>query len=197
MNVTGMTVLNNFTSSYGSDAVAAMGIAQKVNMIPMYVAMGFSQGIMPLVSYNYASRNEKRMRKTVTFSAKISIFFLIVISIGYYLGADPIISMFMKNETIISYGGRFLRGFCIALPFLCMDFLAVGVFQACGMGKEALIFAILRKVVLEIPALYILNWLYPLYGLAYAQFAAELILSMIAVIVLAKLFRKLSNKQKL
>ena len=103
----------------------------------------------------------------------------------------------MKNETIISYGGRFLRGFCIALPFLCMDFLAVGVFQACGMGKEALIFAILRKVVLEIPALYILNWLYPLYGLAYAQFAAELILSMIAVIVLVKLFRKLSNKQKL
>ena len=78
-----------------------------------------------------------------------------------------------------------------------MDFLAVGVFQACGMGKEALIFAILRKVVLEIPALYILNWLYPLYGLAYAQFAAELILSMIAVIVLVKLFRKLSNKQKL
>lgn len=197
MNVTGMTVLNNFTSSYGSNAVAAMGIAQKVNMIPMYVAMGFSQGIMPLVSYNYASGNVKRMRKTVTFSAKISILFLIVISIGYYLGADPIISMFMKNETIISYGGRFLRGFCIALPFLCMDFLAVGVFQACGMGKEALIFAILRKVVLEIPALYILNWLYPLYGLAYAQFAAELILSMIAVIVLAKLFRKLSNKQKL
>lgn len=197
MNVTGMTVLNNFTSSYGSNAVAAMGIAQKVNMIPMYVAMGFSQGIMPLVSYNYASGNVKRMRKTVTFSAKISILFLIVISIGYYLGADPIISMFMKNETIISYGGRFLRGFCIALPFLCMDFLAVGVFQACGMGKEALIFAILRKVVLEIPALYILNWLYPLYGLAYAQFEAELILSMIAVIVLAKLFRKLSNKQKL
>lgn len=197
LNVTGMTVLNNFTSSYGSDAVAAMGIAQKVNMIPMYVAMGFSQGIMPLVSYNYASGNVKRMRKTVTFSAKISLLFIIVIAIGYYLGANPIISIFMKNETIISFGSGFLQGFCIALPFLCMDFLAVGVFQACGMGKEALIFAILRKVVLEIPALYILNRLYPLYGLAYAQFAAELILSIVAVIVLAKLFRKLSNKQKI
>ena len=35
LNVTGMTVLNNFTSSYGSDAVAAMGIAQKINMVPV------------------------------------------------------------------------------------------------------------------------------------------------------------------
>lgn len=197
LNVTGMTVLNNFTSSYGSNAVAAMGIAQKVNMIPMYVAMGFSQGIMPLVSYNYASGNVKRMRKTVTFSAKISLLFIAVIAIGYYLGAKPVISIFMKNETIISYGSRFLQGFCIALPFLCMDFLAVGVFQACGMGKEALVFALLRKIVLEIPALYILNWLYPLYGLAYAQFTAEFVLSIMAILVLAKLFRRLSNKQKM
>lgn len=55
LNVTGMTVLNNFTSSYGSDAVAAMGIAQKINMVPLYIALGLSQGIMPLISYNYAS----------------------------------------------------------------------------------------------------------------------------------------------
>ena len=50
-----------------------------------------------------------------------------------------------------------------------IDFLAVGVFQACGLGKEAFIFAVLRKIVLEIPALFILNWIFPLYGLAYAQ----------------------------
>ena len=49
-NVTGMTILNNFTSSYGADAVAAMGITQKINMVPMQIALGFSQGIMPLVS---------------------------------------------------------------------------------------------------------------------------------------------------
>ena len=57
LNVTGMTVLNNFTSAFGSDAVAAMGISQKINMVPMYVAMGLSQGIMPLISYNYSSGN--------------------------------------------------------------------------------------------------------------------------------------------
>ena len=47
LNVTGMTVLNNFTSSYGSNAVAAMGIAQKINMVPLYIALGLSQAISP------------------------------------------------------------------------------------------------------------------------------------------------------
>ena len=52
-------------------------------------------------------------------------------------------------------------------------------------------FAVLRKVVLEIPALFILNWLFPLYGLAYAQMCAEIVLSVAAIFVLTRLFRRL------
>lgn len=83
---------------------------------------------------------------------------------------------------------------CISLPFLCMDFMAVGVFQSCGMGKKALIFAVLRKIIFEIPLLYILNYFFPLYGLAWAQTAAEIILAIIAVIVLVKMFRRFEGK---
>lgn len=194
LNVTGMTVLNNFTSSFGSDAVAAMGIAQKVNMVPLYIALGISQGIMPLISYNYASGNITRMKKTLTFSTKLSLIFMVVVSVGFYLGADFWIMLFIKDRDIIAYGSRFLRGLCIGLPFLCMDFLAVGVFQACGMGKKSLVFAILRKIVLEIPALYILNKLFPLYGLAYSQFVAEFILSIAAVLVLLRMFKNLLHE---
>lgn len=195
LNVTGMTVLNNFTSSFGADAVAAMGIVQKVNMIPLQIALGFSQGIMPLISYTYASGNVKRMKKTFLFTAKISLSFLAAVTLGYYIFAGGLTSLFMKNEVIIGYGTKFLRGLCLALPFLCMDFLAVGVFQACGLGKKALLFAILRKIVLEIPALYVLNYFFPLYGLAYAQPVAEVTLAVAAVIVLLRLFRRLTAKQ--
>lgn len=193
LNVTGMTILNNFTSGFGSDAVAAIGISQKINMIPLYIAMGLSQGIMPLVSYNYASGNIKRMKSAVTFSLSIAVSFLTVVAAGYYAGAHGLVSLFMETRSVVDYGTRFLRGMCLALPFLCVDFLAVGVFQACGMGKKALAFAVMRKIVLEIPALYILNRLFPLYGLAYAQFAAELILSVIAGITLLRLFRNLDK----
>lgn len=188
LNVTGMTILNNFTSGFGADAVASMGIAQKINMVPIQVALGFSQGIMPLISYNYASGNRKRMKESIMFTIKTVIPAMAAVLLVFSLGANGIISLFMKNEVIVAYGSRFLQGFCLALPFICMDFIAVGVFQAVGMGKAALTFAILRKILLEIPALYILNALFPLYGLTYAQFAAEFVLSIAAVVMLRRIF---------
>ncbi len=194
LNVTGMSVLNNFTSAFGSNAVAAMGIAQKINSVTVQIALGLSQGIMPLISYNYASGNIKRMKKTFFFTARIALVFLVLMEIAYYAGARTWVGLFMQDQQIVDYGARFLQGFCLGMPFLAIDFLAVGVFQACGLGKNAFLFAILRKVVLEIPALVLLNALFPLYGLAYAQFAAELVLAIAAVIVLARLFRKLERR---
>ena len=190
LNVTGMTILNNFTSGYGADAVASMGIAQKVNTVPFQIALGFSQGIMPLVSYTYASGNHKRMKDTILFAVKLMLPAMVAVTAGYYIWADGVISLFMDNEVIIGYGTKFLRAMCLAQPLIYMDFLAVGVFQALGMGKNALIFAIMRKIILEIPALFILNRLYPLYGLAYAQPAAEFVLTIAAVVMLKRIFER-------
>ncbi len=191
LNVTGMTVLNNFTAAAGPDAVAAMGIVQKINMIPMQVTFGLSQGIMPLISYNYASGNVTRMKDTLIFYVKIAGTFLIALTAIYYVGAGSIVSLFMDNGAVVGYGARFLRGMCLAQPLLALDFLAVGVFQSCGLGKYSLVFALLRKIVLEIPALFILNYFFPLDGLAYAQLVAEFVLATAAVIILSRLFQRM------
>lgn len=190
LNVTGSTILNNFTSGYGADAVAAMGIAQKINMVPFQIALGFSQGVMPLISYTYASGNHRRMKDTILFAIKLMLPAMVAVSAGYYIGAGGLIRLFMDNDVIIAYGTKFLRGFCLGQPLIYMDFLAVGVFQALGLGKNALIFAIMRKIILEIPALFILNALFPLYGLPYAQPLAELVLAIAAVVMLRGIFKR-------
>lgn len=195
LNVTGMTILNNFTSSFGSNAVAAMGIAQKINMVPTYIALGIGQAIMPLVGYNYAGGNVSRMKEMLFFTMKLSLSGISIVMLGYYLFSGTLVSLFIKDPQIIAYGTAFLRGMCICMPFMCLDFLAVGVFQACGMGGRSLVFAILRKIVLEIPALFLLNHFFPLYGLAYAQTLSEIVLAIAAAITLFQIFRRLeANK---
>ncbi len=196
LNVVGSTILNNKMAGYGSDPVAAMGIVQKINMIPVQISLGVSQGIMPLISYNYASRNIKRMKESFTFTVKIAMIFIGTMVVIYYIGAGGIISAFMKNEAVIAIGTPLLRGFCLGLPFMVFDFIAVGVFQATGMGKNALIFALARKLALEIPAIFILDMLFPLYGLAYSQFVAELVLTLIAIVVIRNLFKRLESANK-
>ncbi len=190
LNVTGSTILNNFTASYGAAAVAAMGVSHKLNMVPMQVALGFSQGIMPLVSYNYASGNRKRMKGGILFAMSVMVPVMVAVTVGYWLGSEGLIRLFMDNAQIVSYGSQFLRGMCLGMVFLTTDFLVVGVFQALGMGKMALLFAILRKIVLEIPLLFILNALFPLYGLAYAQCIAEVVLATVAMVILLRIFRQ-------
>lgn len=71
-----MTILNNFTSSFGPDAVAAMGIVQKIYMIPMQITLGSSQGVMPLISYNFSSKNYIRMKNSIIFTGKVIVGFI-------------------------------------------------------------------------------------------------------------------------
>ncbi len=196
LNVTGMTILNNFTADYGSEAVAAMGIASKIQMIFMYVGMGISNGIMPLVGYNYASGNIKRMKEALLFTGKLIFIGLGLATVLCFTNSSALVGLFIDNAKVIELGSAFLKGLCLSLPFMAVDFLGVGLYQACGMGKKSLIFAIMRKIVLEIPALFILNALFPMYGLAFAQPFAELILAVAAVVVMAKMFRDLDKKGK-
>jgi len=191
LNVTGSTVLNNYASIYGSTCVSAIGIAHKLCNISLYIAMGISSGITPLISYNYASKNHKRMKDTIIFTLKIVLPMMLVLCGLMEIFASNIIKTFMDNEEVIKYGTIYIKEFAIAQPFLAIDFSAVGIFQATGKGRNALIFAILRKIILEIPALYILNKIYPLYGLGFAQPIAEIILAILAVLIIRRFFRQL------
>ncbi len=195
LNVTSRTVMNNFTSSYGSDAVAAMGIATTICTVPVQIFFGLSQGVMPLVSYNYASGNAKRMKASLGFTAKIAGIFMFLTTVGLWAGSKELTLLFIQNQAVVDYGSAFLRALCLSQPFLCMDFIAVGVFQACGMGGKSLVFAILRKIVLEIPALILLDRLFQVYGLAYCQLVSEVILAVAAVVMLLHLFKGLEKRE--
>ncbi len=193
LNVTSMTIFNNFAAAYGADVMAAMGIAHKIQMVPMQISMGASQGIMPFVGYNYASENRERMKDAILYVSLRMVAVVILMAGLCIIFGRNLMGLFIQTESVISYGAAFLVGFMLAMPFQFIDFLGVGVYQAIGDGKTALIFAFLRKIVLEIPALIILNKLVPLYGLAYATFCAETVLAMAAFVMLRNI---LSGKRK-
>ena len=193
LNVTGMTILNNMAGSYGTNAVAAMGICYKIYLVPLQIALGVSQGIMPLVSYSYSSKNYARMKETITKSLKIVVVFGICMTLILFINSRFFVHLFIDTKEVIDYGQYFLKGYSLGILFIMIDFQFVHVFQAIGNGKISLIFAILRKIILEIPFLLILDHFFPLYGLAYAQFLTEVILSIVGALFVKNLFNKLKE----
>ena len=194
LNVTGMTILNNLASGYGTDLVASMGIVGKINQIPIQVIFGFSQGIMPLIGYNYASKNIKRVKETISKEFKIILGLIFLIIVTFICCGKPIVRMFMDNDNIVTIGARFLIGTAISLPFMSFDFVTVGISQSFGIGKVALVFSFLRKAFLEIPFIFLFSYLFGMYGLAFPAAGAEFIMSIIAFVVLVKLLNNLKTE---
>lgn len=183
LNVISMTILNNIVADYGAPVVAAVGIANKINQLPIQIVFGFTQGVMPLIGYNYASKNFPRMKESIKKTYIITISALMAVLLLFNLAGQPIIRCFMDADEIVVTGAWFLSGFGISLPFLCIDFMVVGISQAFGMGRYALIFSVLRKIIFEIPLILALNMFAGVRGIAYAQCSTEILMAVIAVFV--------------
>lgn len=196
LNVLSMTILNNIIAEYGSDVVAAVGIANKINQLPIQIVFGFTQGVMPLVGYNYAAGNMSRMKETIKKTYMITLSSLTCILILFNVAGQPIIRIFMDNDEIVKTGAWFLSGFGISLPFMCVDFMVVGISMAFGMGKPAFIFSFLRKLFLEIPFILLLNMFAGVTGIAYAQCATEVIMAVVAFFVQWSILKKCKINEK-
>jgi len=194
LNVISMTILNNIAATYGANSVAAIGIASKINQLPIQIVFGFTQGVMPLIGYTYAAKRFDRMTESIKKTYIVTLSTLVVLLLTFNFGGSTLIRFFMDNDEIVSVGARFLSGFGFSLPFMCIDFMTVGVSQAFGHGKHALVFSVLRKLALEIPFIYLLSHLFGIYGLAYAQCLAEACMAVIAAVVMMKLI-KATKKQ--
>ena len=190
LNVTGSLILNNFTAQYGAAAVSAMGIAHKANLLPLYITMGITQGVMPFIGYNYSSGDRRRMKDAILCVLRITVVITLVMAAVYFFLSGELIALFMKDAEVVKHGGILLREMAVGIPFLALDFMVVAVFQATGKGKYSLIFALCRKLALEIPAIILFNRLQPLYGMGWSQPAAEFVLSVAALIMLVKIFRE-------
>ena len=193
LNVSSLTILNNFTAAFGSDAVAAMGIAHKIQQIPVNASFGFSTGIMPIMGYNYSRGNRKRMREAFFFTAGAEALCLFVIGCGFVFLPRQLMAAFIENADVIAMGSKFLVAMGIILVFAGFDYISVAAFQACGMGKLSLVFAFLRKIVLEIPMLFAYNHFFPLYGLPYAQLTAEVVLCIVAMFIMHRILKDPEN----
>ncbi len=192
LNVASQMLLNNLTSAYGAQALAGMGIAARIAMVPWYISNGISQGVMPLIGYNYASRRLKRMKQAIKFTAVSSESILFAIAALSCLFSRQITGLFISDPQSVAYGSTFLYGKAMFVPFLALDFLAVGTFQALGKGSKSLIMAILRKAVIEMPVMFLLNHLWPLYGLSCAQLVSEFCMAIIGSVMLVQLLKQIS-----
>ena len=175
--------INKLMSGYSASAISGVNIAKKVDLCIIAFAQGFAQGILPLIGYNFASKNDRRMNKIIRFSMIVSITFAGVCVVLFSIFPKQIVSIFIKDEQTVIYASNFLRILCISMPLTSMIFIFNTIFQATKQTIRALITILLRKGFIDIPLMILLNHHIPIYGIVISQPIVDCTASIIAIIL--------------
>ncbi|KPI56527.1 multidrug transporter MatE [Clostridioides difficile] len=152
-----LIALNSKLQMYGGDlAVGSMAIMSSIMQILMLPNMGFTQGAQPIISYNYGSGQLDRVKKTFKLCLLSCFTYSTILWILLMIFPAFFVSIFNKNPQLLSmtswsikiyFAGAFMFGIQIA----CQQ-----TFLALGKAKISLVLALLRKIVLLIPLIFIL-----------------------------------------
>lgn len=189
-------LMNNIAAGYGDHVISAYGVAGKIMSIAFMITVGYVSGYVPFAEYNYGSGNVKRMIQALKFTMLTSTalcLFLLFPLVGL---APSIMRAFSSAPEVVDTGIRFFYVLAISVPLLGVQLTMMTTFQATGKALHALVVNLGRQCLFYIPALYMLNHIFQLSGLMYAQAVADLLTTLTAVMIGIPLLYQLSREQR-
>lgn len=178
---------NTSLLKYGGDiAVGSMTILTSVMQFSMLPLQGLTQGAQPIISFNYGAENIDRVKRAFKLLLKISLSYSMLLWAVAMFIPDTFIYIFTSHGELATYTRWAIRIYMAASGIFGIQIACQQTFIAIGNAKTSVFLAVLRKVLVLIPLIFIL----PMFieNQAFAVFLAEPIADTIAVSVTATFF---------
>lgn len=180
---------NSSLQKYGGDiAVGAMTICATSMQFAMLPMQGIGQGAQPIASYNYGAKNAARVKAVYLLLLKVNMTFSCVLYLVIMLMPAAFARIFSSDAALIAYAANALRIYCAAMFLFGIQMSCQLLFTSIGNAPCSIIVALVRKVVLLIPLIYIMPNLGLISNKAYAVYMAEPVADAIAVTFTGILF---------
>ena len=190
-------LVNNTLGEYGGDlSIGAYGIANRVAFLFTMVVMGFTQGMQPIVGYNYGARAYDRVLKTlwmtVGWSVATTTFGFLLCELFPY----QVVRIFVSEDgsgsatQLIEASARGLRILVLMLPLVGFNIVAGNLFQHIGKPKRAILLSVSRQMLFLVPLIYFLPRYMAADGVWYSIPIADLLSTLLAALLLFQQIRK-------
>lgn len=189
-----VALTNRFLIAYGTSAVAAMGIALKVNMITALVLIGFAFGGQPLVGFNYGAGNRERLRSVLKFAYGFMAALSLVLSIIVIVAAKSLIQAFLDDPAIVALGVPMLRAQQLSMVFMGFVLVSTCIFQSIGDALGAFLLSMSRQGVIFAVVLVAANALCGIGGVIAAQPISDVLTALLALVLLHRQSHSLLRK---
>ena len=186
-----LLVNNILFSSGGESTVAIYAIISRMLMFALFPVIGITQGFIPIVAFNYGSKNYKRVYDVVIKAVILSSFFATTVFTLIFYFSEDIVSVFSDENKILNDTPSAMRWVFAATPIIGIQLIGAAYFQAIGKAMPALLLTLTRQGFFFVPLLFILSNKMGVFGVWLSFPLAELIATIVTGIFLHRGIKKI------
>ena len=186
---------NSISQADGDLSTAAYGISNSMQFIFVMIVLGLTQGMQPIVSYNYGAKNLERVRKALMLTMQWATF---VTTVGFVVCVGCpglVVRIFTTDAELIERASWTMRVMCIFMPVIGFQLVTTNFFQSIGKVNRSIFLSLTRQVLMLIPLLIILPKFFGVNGVWYSMPISDGVAALLTVITLIIQFREWKHEK--
>lgn len=197
-------VMNNTLTHYGSNSVygsdiplACAGIISKVNMLFFSFVIGISQGLQPIVSFNFGAQKYDRVKDAYKKAVFAATAISIVAFLCFQFFPRQIIGIFgSASEEYLHFAERYFRIFLFFTFLNGIQPVSSNFFTSIGAPKKGIFLSLTRQIIFLLPLLLIFPYLFGIDGVMYTAPIADLAAASVSIVMVVREFKIMAELQK-
>ena len=197
-------VMNNTLTYYGSNSVygsdiplACAGIISKVNMLFFSFVIGISQGLQPIVSFNFGAQKYDRVKDAYKKAVFAATAISIVAFLCFQFFPRQIIGIFGSgSEEYLHFAERYFRIFLFFTFLNGIQPVSSNFFTSIGAPKKGIFLSLTRQIIFLLPLLLIFPYLFGIDGVMYTAPIADLAAASVSIVMVVREFKIMTEQQK-
>lgn len=175
-------------------AVGAYGIINRTVMFFAMVVFGVTQGMQPILGFNYGAGRWDRVKRTLKIGIWIGV---TITTLGFLITEsfpDTISRLFTKDETLTMIARNGFRLYFVFFPFVGAQIVIQNFFQSIGKPRISIFLSLTRQLILLIPFLVILPPIFGIDGVWFAMSGSDLLSFVVAIVTMIIMLRRLNRR---
>lgn len=185
--------MNAILVGFSKTAVAVFGIYFKLQSFVFMPVFGLTQGLMPIMGYNFGAQNRRRMLSSLKIGAVIGLIIMAAGTIVFWAIPDQLLLIFDASDEMLRIGRPALQYISLCFLPAALGIISSTLFQAMGRGFYSLIVSVMRQLVVLIPAAWLLSHI-SLTAVWFAFPIAEVVSLLTSLVLFLNLYRKVIRK---
>ena len=181
--------INNILLMFSSTAATVFGVYFKLQSFVFMPVFGLTNGMIPIVAYNYGAQNKKRIYQTIKLSAIIAVGIMLVGVVIFQTFPKTLLGLFEASEHMLEIGVPALRTISLSFVFAGFCIVSSCVFQALGNGVYSMLLSIARQIVIILPVAFTFAKLFGLNMVWYAYPIAEVVSVIMCIFMLKHIIK--------